>query len=168
MTTDFSRIRQPEFNTLISRIHHHCHNRSPEALDLIFDALPQNDEALSCQIISAIVAQLGNDLDSLSWLCGYMASEISCSEDNQRPHLPLVALSRWLITLGFQPFSDFVPYPGRRLIILDIDRFEALPAAVQAEIRDSFSLLERSSEEVQQVNESLRQELCVDSGELDL
>jgi hypothetical protein len=99
------------------------------------------------------------------WLYG---TEISCSADNDSPYLLLTALSRRLITLGFQPFSDFVPYPGRQLIILDTDRFEALPATVQAEIRAAFYLLECSGEQVQQVNEALRQELCVSPKELDL
>ena len=154
-----SHIQHPEFDRLIDRIVRYCHKRDPEALDRIFDSLPQNDEHLSQQIITATVAQLGIDLDTLSWFCGYMASEINRSEDCDRAHLPLIALSAKLITLDVQPFVDFVPYPGRRIIILDVERFAALPAPIQAEIKAAFALLERSGEQVQQVNEALRQEL---------
>jgi hypothetical protein len=40
-----------------------CHKRSPEVLDPIFDALPQNDQILSQQIIAAIVAS-----SALTWI----------------------------------------------------------------------------------------------------
>jgi hypothetical protein len=164
MAIDFNQIRQPEFNNQIDRIVRYCHKRSPEALDRIFDTLPQTDEHLSQQIIAATVAQLRNDLDTLSWFCGYMASEINRNEDNSRVHLPLTSLSAKLIMLGFQPFIDFVPYPGRRIIILDADRFAALPAPIQAEIKAAFDLLEQSGEQVQQVNEALRQEFVSSRG----
>jgi hypothetical protein len=158
-------FKQPQqADQRIDRIVRYCHKRSPEALDRVFDTLPHNDEHLSQQIIAATVAQLRTDLDTLSWFCGYMASEINHSEDSDRAHLPLTSLSAKLITLGFQPFIDFVPYPGRRIIILDADRFAALPVSIQAEIKVAFDLMEQSGEQVQQVNEALSQELFVSVG----
>lgn len=158
------RSEQPqttEFDKLIERIVRYCLKRSPEALDQLFDRLPRHDEKLSQSIITAIVAQLQSDLDTLSWLCGYMASEINRREDNDRSHLPITALSRKLIALGLEPFQDFSPYPGQRIIILSPEKFEALPDCIRAEVEAAFDLLEQSGEQVQQVNEAIRQELNV-------
>jgi hypothetical protein len=159
MSKEFGQSQQTDFDKLIERIVRYCHKRSPEALDRIFDALPRNDENLSQRIIAAIATQLQPDLDTLSWFCGFMASEINRSEDSDRAHLPLTALSRKLIMLGFQPFQDFSPYPGQRIVILSPEKFEALPESVQADVKAAFDLLEQSGEQLQQVNEALRQEL---------
>jgi hypothetical protein len=161
MSQSFGQPQPMDFDKLIEHIVRDCHQRSPEALDRTFDALPRNDEPLSQSIITAIVAHLQSDLDTLSWFCGYMASEISRCEDSDRSHLPITALSRTLITLGFQPFQDFSPYPGQRIIILSPEKFEALPKCARAEVEAAFDLLEQSGEQVQQVNEAIRQELNV-------
>jgi hypothetical protein len=45
-------------------------------------------------------------IDTLSWFCGYIASEINRTEDNQKPHHPITKLSKTLITLGMEPFTE--------------------------------------------------------------
>ncbi|MFN6486630.1 MULTISPECIES: hypothetical protein [unclassified Nostoc] len=51
----------------------YCQQRQPEALDQIFDNLPVK---LNQQVVTGILAALQKDIDTLSWFCGYMASEI--------------------------------------------------------------------------------------------
>jgi hypothetical protein len=164
MNAEFEQWQPFEFDTLIDRILHYCHTRHPEALDRIFDALPQDDEILSQQLLVETVAQLQADVDTLGWFCGYMASEINCCEDSDRPQLPMTELSKKLIKAGMQAFVDFVPYPGQRLVIVNPEKFAALPVPLLAGLRDAFDLMEQSGEQLQQVNEALRQEFRVPSG----
>jgi hypothetical protein len=164
MSDEFEQCQLLEFDTLIDRILHYCHTRHSEALDRIFDALPQDDEILSQQIIVEILAQIQADVDTLGWFCGYMASEINCREDSDRPQLPLTELSKKLIKAGMQSFVDFVPYPGQRIVIVNSKKFAALPESLLTEIRDAFDLMEQSGEQLQRVNEALRQEFRVSSG----
>lgn len=149
------------FHHLINGIVRYSRNRNPKALDLIFDALPQNDEHLSPQILAHTVAQLRSDLDTLGWFCGYMASEINHHEDSERAYLPIVTASKLLIGAGMTPFVDFVPYPGQRLVILDAETFDALPASVHAALHAAFDLMEQSATQFQQVNDALRQEFTI-------
>jgi hypothetical protein len=100
-------------------------------------------------------------IDTLSWFCGYIASEINRTEDNQKPHHPITKLSKTLITLGMEPFTDFMPYPGCRIVILNSEKFESLPEEVQAIVQQAFDVTESSSEEAQRVNDALLQELVV-------
>ncbi len=84
----------------------YCQQRSPEALDSIFDHLPVN---FTQQVITGILAAFQKDIDTLSWFCGYMASEINRTQDNQKPHHPIAELSKTLIQAGMEPFTDFMP-----------------------------------------------------------
>jgi hypothetical protein len=148
---------------LVDRIVRFCEKRSPEALDRIFDSFTSGctvtqGERLSEEVIVGTVAQIQADVDTLAWFCGYMAGEINRSEDNELAHLPLTNLSKQLVECGFRPFLDFVPYPGRRIVILDAEKVEALSPELQAELQAKFDLLEKTAEELQQVNEALRQE----------
>lgn len=152
----------------IQEIIKYCQQRNPEALDQIFDSLPQNNPTQSQQVVNQIIAQL-SDLDTLAWFCSYMASEINSSQDSDRPYLPIKELSKTLILLGMQPFVDFVPYHGRRIVILEPEKFSALPESVQSKLKQAFEfsvLLRRyrkgrSGEELFQINEAVRQELEV-------
>jgi hypothetical protein len=54
-----------------------------------------------------------------------------------------------------------VPYPGQRIVILSVEKIEALPPELQDKLAAQFDLLEKSGEELQQVNEALMQEMIV-------
>jgi hypothetical protein len=162
----FGKPQLTEVDRLIERVVRYCQKQSPEALDRIFDNLgvgrtAEENEQMGEQILAGTVAQLQSDLDILAWFCGYMAGEVNRSEDNDRAYLPLAHLSKQLIEAGFQPFLDFVPYPGLRIVIMNPEKFEALPPELQAELQRKFDLLERTGEEFQQVNEALKQEFVV-------
>lgn len=60
-----------------------------------------------------------------------------------------------------EPFSDFMPYPGCRIVILNADKFEALPAEIRNTVQQAFDVMENSNEHLQQVNDALLQELVV-------
>jgi hypothetical protein len=61
-----------------------------------------------------------------------------------------------------QPFVDFMPYIGCRISILNIEKFEALPAKVQAAVKEAFDVMERSDEEFKTINEALLAEMEVE------
>jgi hypothetical protein len=162
----FGKPQLTEVDRLVERVVRYCQKQSPEALDRIFDGLgvgrtAEENEQMGEQILAGTVAQLQLDLDILAWFCGYMAGEVNRSEDNDRAYLPLVHLSKQLVEAGFQPFIDFVPYPGLRIVIMNPEKFEALPLELQAELQGKFDLLEKTGEEFQQVNEALKQEFVV-------
>ncbi|MEH2160243.1 MAG: hypothetical protein V7K38_04185 [Nostoc sp.] len=58
-------------------------------------------------------------------------------------------------------FTDFMPYPGCRLVILNSEKFESLPDDIQAIVQQAFDIRESSPQEAQQVNNALMQELVV-------
>ncbi|MDF5727885.1 MAG: hypothetical protein PUP92_07550 [Rhizonema sp. PD38] len=77
-------------DNLIEEIVSHCSLRRPEALDKIFDNLPSSEyQYITLELLEKISVFLQNDTDSLAWFCGYMASEINCSEDSHQPNLQL-------------------------------------------------------------------------------
>ena len=59
-------------------------------------------------------------------------------------------------------FTDFSPYPGRRLVIINTEKFAVLPEKVQILVRDSFDVNAMSGEEVKRVNDALLEELVVE------
>lgn len=151
--------RQPtKIDKLVESAVSYCQKRHPEALDKIFDNLPVK---LNKQVLDGTVAALEKDIDSLSWLCGYFASEINRTEDYQKPRPSITKLSKLLITSGMEPFCDFSPYPGCRIIILNTDKFESLPEEVQTIVQQAFNVTEQSGEEAQRINDALLQELTV-------
>jgi len=75
---------------------------------------------------------LTGDIDTLAWFCGYIALEINRSEDNHKLHHPIKLLSKLLIKHGMQPFTDFSPYPGCQLIIINTKKFTTLPEQVHS------------------------------------
>jgi hypothetical protein len=166
MSNDFDQFQPTETNRLwVERVVRYCQKRSPEALDRVFDSLTKGctiteGEWRSEQVITGTLTQIA-DLDTLAWFCGYMAGEINRREDNQRDHLPLTHLSKQLAECGLQPFIDFVPYPGQRLVILSVEKVAALPPELRVELEEKFDLLEKSGEELQQVNEALIEEFIV-------
>jgi len=135
----------------------HCQQRNPQALDRIFNhQSPAHNQDLLAQVIPVLYS----DLDTISWLCGYLASEINQIEDNNKPH-PICELSRLLISVGMKLFEDFVPYPGRRIIIANTEKFEALPQDIQDRVYQLFDIHETSSEETQLINDAMLQELIL-------
>jgi len=161
----FGKSKQTEESKLIERMVRYCQKRNPEALDRLLDSVhvghtAHDSERLSYVLTHGTIKQIQSDINTLSWFCGYMASEINRSEDNQGA-LPITKLARKLIELGMQPFEDFVPYPGRRLVIINDEKAKTLPDDLQAELRASFDLRETSGEEFNQINEAVRQELIV-------
>ncbi|NJO61705.1 MAG: hypothetical protein HC836_26700 [Richelia sp. RM2_1_2] len=141
---------------LVERVVRYSQKRQPEALDQIFD---NPNPHLNNEVVAGALAIL--DADTKSWLCGYFASEINCTSDNDKPHHPIVLLSKLLIKSGMEPFSDFMPYPGCRIMIINYEKFEALPPKVQALVQQSFDVTESNREETRQVNDALLKELMV-------
>lgn len=90
----FGQSQPTKIDKLIESAVRYCHKRHPEALDSSFDYLSVN---LNQQVVTGILTALQKDIDTLSWFCGYMASEINRSEDNQKPHHPIAQLSKTLI-----------------------------------------------------------------------
>ncbi|AVH66319.1 hypothetical protein [Nostoc sp. 'Peltigera membranacea cyanobiont' N6] len=154
----FGQSQPTKIDKLIESAVRYCHKRRPEALDSIFDYLPVN---LNQRVVTGILAALQKDIDTLSWFCGYMASEINGSEDNQKPHHPIAELSKTLIKSGMEPFADFMPYPGCRIVILNSEKFESLPESVQAVVQQAFDIKESTGKEAQRINDALLQELVV-------
>ena len=157
--------RQTEESKLLERMVRYCQKRNPEALDHLLNSVhvghtAHNSERLSYVLTHGVIEQVQSDLDTLSWFCRYMASEINRSEDNYGA-LPVTKLARKLIEAGMQPFEDFAPYLGRRLVVINDEKVKTLPDALQAELKASFDLTETSGEEFSQINEAIRQELIV-------
>ena len=154
----FGQPQPTKIDKIVESAVYFCNNRHPEALDKIFDNLPVK---LNEQVLYGTITALEKDIDSLSWLCGYFAGEINRTEDNQKPRHSIAELSKLLITLGMEPFGDFAPYPGCRIVILNTDKFESLPEEVQAIVQQAFNVTEQSGEEAQRINDALLQELTV-------
>lgn len=68
-----------------------------------------------------------------------MASEVNSKVDFHQPHHPMTELAKILILSGLQPFIDFTPYPGCRLVIANTKKFEGLPASVKAVVQKAFT-----------------------------
>jgi hypothetical protein len=160
MTKGFGPPQKTPFDHLVDRIQRYCQKRSPEALDRVFHALPQNDAQYSHRVLVATAAQLAPDLDSIGWFCSYLASEVNHAEDSDR-YLAIGQLCSTLILLGFEPFADFMPYPGQRIVILETEKFEALPQSIQAKLNHLFEIQQKAGEEFEKINEAIRQELIV-------
>ncbi|MEH2376190.1 hypothetical protein [Nostoc sp.] len=154
----FGQSQPTKIDKLVENAVGYCHKRHPEALDKIFDNLSVK---LNQQVLDGTVAALKKDIDSLSWLCSYFASEINSSSDNDKPYHPIMLLSKLLMKSGMQPFVDFMPYVGCRISILNNEKFEALPPKVQAAVKEGFDVTETSGEEAQKINEALLRELSV-------
>lgn len=159
MSKGFGQSQPTKLDKLIQQAVDYTRRREPEALDKIFDNLPVK---LNNQVLQGTLKSLNTDSDSLSWLCGYFASEINSSSDNDKPRQPIILLSKLLIKHKMKPFIDFMPYTGCRITIIDTDKFEALPAKVQEAINGAFEVLERSTEEAQQINDALLAEMLID------
>lgn len=161
----FGTPKPTEESKLTERMARYCQKRNPEALDRLLDSIhvghsAHDSERLSYVLTHGTIEQIQTDIDTLSWFCGYMASEINRSDDNEG-ELPITKLARKLIEAGMQPFEDFAPYPGRRLVIINDEKAKTLPDDLQTELRASFDLRETSGEEFNQINEAIRQELIV-------
>ena len=150
-------MSQSQINEIVEIAVGCCYQRNPELLDEIFDDLPVE---INKQILSGTVAALNDDIDSLAWFCGYFAGAVNRSEDNEKPHL-IILLSKMLIKNGMEAFADFAPYPGRRLVILNTQKFEALPSKVQLLMQEAFDVNQASSEEVLRINNAILEELVV-------
>jgi len=89
----FGQSQPTKIDKLVESAVRYCHQRSPEGLDRIFDHQPiglnQQTIGLNQQIITGIVAAFQKDIDTLSWFCSYMASEINHREDNYKPYHPI-------------------------------------------------------------------------------
>ena len=159
----FGQTGSAKIDELIKRVVRHCKERHPEALDEIFDNLPALEyQHLSKQFLEDVSAFLHQDVDTKAWLCGYMASEINRSEDNHRPFHPITKLAKILIEAGMEPFTDFTPYPGCRLVIANTTKFESLPPSVKAVVQQVFDMVETQDTQMQQMNDALLAEMVVD------
>ncbi|NJN11530.1 MAG: hypothetical protein HC815_27570 [Richelia sp. RM1_1_1] len=154
MPKGFGKPQPSKIDKLVERVVRYFQKRQPEALDQIFDNVNNH---LNNEVVASALAIL--DADTKSWLCGYFASEINSTQDNNKPHHPIVLLSKLLIKSGMEPFSDFMPYPGCRIMIINYEKFEALPPKVQALVQESFNITESNREETRQINDALLEEL---------
>ena len=162
----FGQPQPTKIDKIIERIVRYCQKRSPEALDKIFDSLPvgltvEEYRHLNQQVTDGAVAALSGDIDALAWFCGYIASEINCSEDNHQPHHPITELAKFLIQVGMQPFEDFMPYPGCRLVIINNDKLQALSEPIKAKLQMAFNMMQNSPQQFLQMNETLLEEMVV-------
>ncbi len=151
-------MSQSQINEIVEIAVGCCYQRNPELLDEIFDDLPVE---INKQILSGTVTALHGDIDSTTWFCGYFAGAVNRSEDNEKPHL-IMLLSKMLIKNGMEAFVDFSPYPGCRLMVINTDKFAALPSKVQALMQEAFDVNEASSEEVLRINNAILEELIVE------
>ena len=78
MLQGFGKPKPTKIDKLVERAVKHCHQRSPERLDSIFDNLPVE---LNERVLAGTLAALHNDADSLAWFCGYFAGAINRSDD---------------------------------------------------------------------------------------
>jgi len=153
MSKGFGNPKKSKLDILAESVVFYCQQRSPEKLDTIFDY--QSPE-INHQICDKVIGIL--DIDTIAWFCGYLASEINCTQDNNKPY-PIGELSGFLISLGFKLFEDFTPYPGCRLVIANTEKFQSLPQETQDKINQFFEIQEKSSEESQQINNAIIQKL---------
>lgn len=149
-----------KIDELVQRVVSYVRARKPQSIDQVFDSLPVN---LNDQILNGVLADLSDDADSLAWLCGYFASEINSSEDNDKLHKPITLLSKLLIKHGMRPFDDFLPYIGCRLTVFNTDKFALLPIKVQAVLRGGFDVEKMSNEDFGRINDALLGEMEVTS-----
>jgi len=110
---------------------------------------------LNQKVLWGSVAAIKSDIETLSWFCSYLSSEINRSEDNNNPCHPIQDLAKILITAGMQPLDDFMPYLGCRIVIMKTKKFEALPDVLKTAVKEAFEVIQRTSEEVQQTNDVL-------------
>jgi hypothetical protein len=153
MGQGFGNPKKSKLDILAESAVFYCQQRSPEKLDTIFDYQPPE---INHQICSKLVASL--DIDTISWFCGYLASEINYTQDNNKPH-PIGELSGFLISLGFQLFEDFSPYPGCRLVIANTEKFQSLPQEIQDQVNQFFIVKPTSSEEAQEINNAILEKI---------
>jgi hypothetical protein len=159
MSKGFGKPQPTKTDKLVEQVVLHAQKRNPKSLDQIFDNLAPK---LSNEVLQGVLAALSGDIDTLAWLCGYFASEINSAADNDKSHQPITLLSKLLIKHGMQPFTDFMPYIGCRITILDADKFEALPAKVQEIVQAGFELRESTDEEMKGINDALMAEMTVE------
>jgi hypothetical protein len=159
MSKGFGKPQPTKVDKFIEQAVSHARRRNPEALDRIFDNLPVE---LNNKVLQGTVKTLKQDVDSLSWLCGYFASEINSTSDNDKPRQPIILLSKLLMKHGMAPFTDFTPYTGCRIQIIDTDKFDALPVKVREAINGAFEIMEQSDEEARAINDALLAEMLVD------
>lgn len=159
MSKGFGKTQPTKLDKFIEQAVDYSRRRNPEALDKILDNLPVE---LNNKVLQGTVKTLKQDIDSLSWLCGYFASEINSTSDNDKPRQPIILLSKLLMKHGMAPFVDFAPYTGCRIHIIDTDKFEALPVKVQEAINGAFEVMEQSDEEARAINDALLAEMLVD------
>jgi len=149
-----------EADKLVEQVVKFCLEWSPEALDAIFNSLSSKRTAkqyqqLNQKVLWGSVAAIKSDIETLSWFCSYLSSEINRSEDNNNPCHPIQDLAKILITAGMQPLDDFMPYLGCRIVIMKTKKFEALPDVLKTAVKEAFEVIQRTSEEVQQTNDVL-------------
>lgn len=109
-------------------------------------------------MIAGVLKGLKDDADSIGWLCGYMASEINTQTDNHRQDLLITTISQLLVKAGWQPFTDFVPLPGNRLLVCDQNLVKFLPPKIRAVLENFASISARGREEVGKIIDALKSE----------
>jgi hypothetical protein len=142
---------------LVKQAVSHCKQRCPNKLDKIFDALIVGRTKAEHQdaayiLINALVAALNNDIESTCWFCGYFARELNRVEDKEK-HGRIEKLSQTLIESGMQPFSDFVPFPGWHIIIVNTKKFKTLPVDIQQAVQH-YQASKNRVEEAQVINDA--------------
>jgi hypothetical protein len=158
MPKGFGQPQPTKTDKLVEQVLRHATKRNPESLDRIFDNLPVK---LNEQVLFGTIAALAKDTDTLAWLCGYFAGEINSISDNDKPYHRIILLSKLLMKFGMEPFKDFTPTTGCRISVIDVDKFEALPAIVREVVEAGFDSGETSDEDFKRINEALLAEMVV-------
>jgi hypothetical protein len=159
MPKGFGQPQPTKTDKLIEQVVLHAKKRDPESLDRIFDNLPVK---LNEQVLFGAIGAIAKNIDTLAWLCGYFAGEINSMEDNDKLYHPIILLSKLLIKYGMQPFKDFTPTTGCRITIIDVDKFEALPAIVREVVEAGFDSRETSDKDFKRINDALLAEMVVE------
>jgi hypothetical protein len=145
MSQENNQASLPLSDELVEKFLSYCRGKNPEGLHTIFKHYSSQVtwELLNC----AITAFFYDDVDSLAWLCSYTALEIKCSADNDKK-LPTKEISKILIKLGMIPYTDFVPNFCDRLIIYNINKFEALHPDIKALLYENLDLTRLSQKNI--------------------
>jgi hypothetical protein len=103
MSKGFGNPKKSKLDILAESVVFYCQQRSPEKLDTIFDY--QSPE-INHQICAKLVAVL--DIDTIAWFCGYLASEINCTQDNNN-----TSISSNTLEFSTGVIQNYNNFPGR-------------------------------------------------------
>jgi hypothetical protein len=141
----FGKPPQKKPDPLVRRVVLGVQERSPEQCDSVFDTIaPLQMEKL----IAGVVDVLSDDLPSLAWFFGYIASEINQTGDTPGS---ITGVALYLAQEhGWRLFYDLLPLPGKMAFGGEEgNKFSALPLEAQARVRTAFTFTEGTLEDLE-------------------